>query len=29
VGELELLFADRIISTAWRLRRLVAVETMG
>jgi hypothetical protein len=28
VGELELLFADRVISTAWRLRRLVAVETM-
>ena len=28
VGELELLLADRIVSTAWRLRRLVAVETM-
>jgi hypothetical protein len=28
VGELELLLVDRIISTAWRLRRLVAVETM-
>ena len=28
VGELELLFADRVISTAWRLRRLVVVETM-
>jgi hypothetical protein len=28
VGELELLFADRVISTAWRLRRLLAVETM-
>jgi hypothetical protein len=28
VGELELLFADRVISTAWRLRRLIAVETM-
>jgi hypothetical protein len=28
VGELELLFADRVISTAWRLRRVVAVETM-
>src|SRR5262252_449032 len=28
VGELELLFVDRIVSTAWRLRRLVAVETM-
>jgi hypothetical protein len=27
VGELELL-VDRIVSTAWRLRRLVAVETM-
>ena len=28
VDELELLLADRVISTAWRLRRLVAVETM-
>jgi hypothetical protein len=28
VGELELLLADRVISTAWRPRRLVAVETM-
>jgi hypothetical protein len=28
VGELELLLVDRIVSTAWRLRRLVAVETM-
>src|SRR5262245_502506 len=27
VGELELLLVDRIVSTAWRLRRLVAVET--
>jgi hypothetical protein len=27
VGELELLLADRVVSTAWRLRRLVAVET--
>ena len=26
VGELELLLADRIISTAWRLRRLVCIE---
>jgi hypothetical protein len=26
-GELELLLADRIVSTAWRLRRLVSVET--
>src|SRR5262245_62748439 len=26
VGELELLFADRIVSTAWRLRRARAVE---
>lgn len=26
VGELELLLADRIISTAWRLRRAIAVE---
>ena len=26
IGELELLFADRIISTAWRLRRALAVE---
>ena len=28
VGELELLLVDRIVSTAWRLRRLVAVETL-
>jgi hypothetical protein len=28
VGELELLLADRIVSTAWRLRRLVSVEAM-
>jgi hypothetical protein len=28
VGELELLLVDRLISTAWRLRRLVAVETL-
>ena len=28
VGELELLLVDRMVSTAWRLRRLVAVETM-
>ena len=28
VGELELLLADRIVSTGWRLRRLVSVETM-
>jgi hypothetical protein len=28
VGELELLLVDRIVSSAWRLRRLVAVETM-
>jgi hypothetical protein len=28
MGELELLLVDRIVSTAWRLRRLVAVETM-
>jgi len=27
-GEIELLLVDRIVSTAWRLRRLVAVETM-
>ena len=26
VGELELLLADRIVSTAWRLRRAVAIE---
>jgi hypothetical protein len=26
-GELELLLADRIVSTAWRLRRAVSVET--
>jgi hypothetical protein len=26
VGELELLFADRIVSSAWRLRRALAVE---
>ena len=28
VGELELLLADRIISTAWRLRRAIALETL-
>jgi hypothetical protein len=28
VGELEHFLVDRIVSTAWRLRRLVAVETM-
>ena len=28
VGELELLLADRIVSTVWRLRRAIAVETM-
>ena len=28
VGELELLLADRIISTTWRLRRLVGIETI-
>ena len=28
VGELELLLVDRIVSTGWRLRRLVSVETM-
>jgi hypothetical protein len=28
VGELELLLVDRVISTTWRLRRLVAVETL-
>src|SRR5262245_38120772 len=28
VGELELLLVDRVISTAWRLRRLIGVETM-
>jgi hypothetical protein len=28
VGELELLLVDRIVSTAWRLRRLISVETM-
>ena len=27
VGELELLFADRIVSSAWRLRRVLNVET--
>jgi hypothetical protein len=27
LGELELLLADRIISTTWRLRRLVCIET--
>src|SRR6476659_4112796 len=26
VGELELLFADRVVSSAWRLRRALAVE---
>jgi hypothetical protein len=25
-GELELLLADRIVSTAWRLRRLISIE---
>ena len=28
VGELELLLADRIVSTAWRLRRTIALETL-
>ena len=28
MGELELLLADRIISTAWRLRRAIALESM-
>ena len=28
VGELELLLVDRIVSTAWRLRRAIALETM-
>jgi hypothetical protein len=28
VGELELLLADRMVSTAWRLRRLVSLEAM-
>ena len=28
VGELELLLVDRIVSTAWRLRRIVCVETV-
>ena len=28
VGELELLLADRIISTAWRLRRVIALESL-
>jgi hypothetical protein len=28
VGELEFLLVDRIVSTAWRLRRLVSVETL-
>jgi hypothetical protein len=28
VGELELLLVDRIISTAWRLRRLLCIETI-
>jgi len=28
VGELELLLVDRVVSTAWRLRRLVAVEKL-
>ena len=27
-GELELLLVDRIVSTSWRLRRLVSVETI-
>ena len=28
MGELELLLVDRIVSTAWRLRRAIALETM-
>ena len=28
LGELELLLVDRIVSTAWRLRRAIALETM-
>jgi hypothetical protein len=28
VGELELLLADRVVSTAWRLRRAVALEAV-
>src|SRR3712207_4464181 len=28
LGELELLLADRVISTAWRLRRAIALEAM-
>jgi hypothetical protein len=28
MGELELLLADRIVSTAWRLRRVIALETL-
>ena len=28
MGELELLLADRIVSTAWRLRRAIALETL-
>ena len=28
MGELELLLADRIISTAWRLRRAIALESL-
>ena len=28
MGELELLLADRIVSTAWRLRRAIALESM-
>jgi hypothetical protein len=27
IGELELLLVDRIVSTAWRLRRAIALET--
>ena len=27
-GELELLLVDRIVSTAWRLRRVISLETM-
>src|SRR3954453_5999419 len=28
LGELELLLVDRIVSTAWRLRRAIALETL-
>src|SRR3954454_2348956 len=27
IGELELLLADRIVSTAWRVRRAISLET--